>query len=92
MQEESEDLNVPKVHYFGSEGRLLENKNEVVGSDPFYNMSMLKNVDVVNVNIEGLNSTRFDVDDLRNTVLDINITFSGEVNGSQPHLAKPTSK
>ena len=81
-----------KVFYFGSEGRQVENKNKVVGSIPFYNMSMLKNVDVVNVNIEGMNSSRFEVEDLSNTVLDINITFSGETKQSLPHLTSPTRK
>ena len=56
--------------------------------NPFYNLSLIKNVDTINVNIQGMNRSVFDVEDIMNTVMDINVTFSGEVNGKNP-LEKP---
>jgi hypothetical protein len=66
----------PKVNVFGKDG-LLSSKEQSLG-EPFYNLSLIKNVDVINVNIQGMNQTKLDVDDIRDTVLDINVTFSGE--------------
>jgi len=68
--------------------QLTREDGTVVSSEtmpnPFYNLSMIKNVDTINVNIQGLNQSVFDVDDIMNTVMDINVTFSGEVNDKNP--------
>ena len=75
-EEQSETGKKPKVNVFGKDG-LVSSKDQSLGS-PFYNLSLVKNVDVINVNIQGMNQSQFDVDDIRDTVLDINVTFSGE--------------
>jgi hypothetical protein len=41
---------------------------------------------LVNVNIEGQKANTFEVDDIRNTVLDVNVTF-GDTNSSRNQLA-----
>jgi hypothetical protein len=56
--------------------------------NPFYNLSLIKNVDTININVQGLNRSVFNVDDIMNTVMDINVTFSGEAEEKKP-LDKP---
>lgn len=72
------------MNVYGGEGKPLDSKNEP--KIPFFNTSMMDNVDIINVNIEGLNRSRFDVEDIRDTVLDINVTFAG------PTTVKPTNE
>jgi hypothetical protein len=72
--------------------QLTREDGSVVSSEtmpnPFYNLSLIKNVDTINVNVQGLNRSVFNVDDIMNTVMDINVTFSGEAEEKKP-LEKP---